>query len=266
MLIGQISDCHIVDPGAPFADRIDSTEGLRRAVATINALDTQPDLVLGTGDLVNEGTAAQYDALDGILAELRAPFVPLPGNHDDRSELRRRFADQLPAGGPLDPIDFVFELGDLAVVALDTTIPGRHEGTVSDAQLDWLDDRLGAVDRPVVVAQHHPPVASGVGRMDEQCGFDRGRDEADVLARHDHVEAVVCGHLHRSLQCRFAGTIVVVCPSTASQLALELTGAATRYTDEPTGFLLHHWRSEVGLVSHTVPVGDHETWSPSWAE
>ena len=113
---------------------------------------------------------------------------------------------------------------------------------------------------------HKPAVCSATSAAGYcQCP-DRGRDEADVLARHDHVEAVVCGHLHRSLQCRFAGTIVVVCPSTASQLALELTGAATRYTDEPTGFLLHHWRSEVGLVSHTVPVGDHETWSPSWAE
>lgn len=265
MLIAQLSDCHIVDPGDPFADRVDSAAGLRAAVDTINALDPQPDLVIGTGDLVNDGTASQYDHLVEVLAALRAPFVPLPGNHDDRAELRRRYPEVLPPGGLADPIDVVVEHDDVAVIALDTTIPGSHEGTLSQGQLDWLDGRLTAVDRPVVIAQHHPPVRSGVGHMDAVCGFDRGREEADVIVRHPHVEAVVSGHLHRSFSCRYAGTIAVVCPSTASQLALELGGGETRYTEEPTGFLLHHWREGVGLVSHVVPNGVHESWSPGWA-
>ena len=32
MLIAQISDCHIVDPGELFAERTDSADGLRRAI------------------------------------------------------------------------------------------------------------------------------------------------------------------------------------------------------------------------------------------
>ena len=265
MLIAQISDCHVVGEGVPFADRIDSEAGLRAAVATINALEVQPDLVIGTGDLVNDGTPAEYDRLAHALAGLRSPFLPLPGNHDDRTELRRRYGDLLPAGDANDPIDLVIGTRDVAIVALDTTIPGRHEGTLTEAQLVWLDEQLAAIDQPVVVAQHHPPVSSGVGRMDQLCGFDRGDAEAEVISRHSHVEAIVCGHLHRSFQCRYAGTIVVVCPSTATQLALEIGGSATRYTAEPTGFLLHHWRDGVGLISHTVPVGDFDSWSPSWA-
>lgn len=265
MLIAQISDCHVVDPGDLFADRIDSAAALRSAVDTINALELQPDLVIGTGDLVNDGTSVQYDRLAEALAGLRAPFVPFPGNHDDRFELRRRYPDVLPAGEPNDPIDVVIDLPDLTIVAIDTTIPGSHEGTLSDAQLGWLDAQLTAIDRPVVVVQHHPPVRSGVGLMDAKSGFAKGREEADVISRHRHVEAVVCGHLHRSFQCRFAGTIAVVCPSTAGQLALELRGGGTRYTGEPTGFVLHHWRPTVGLISHTVPVGEFDSWSPSWA-
>jgi len=265
MLIAQISDCHVVDPGYAFVDRVDSAAGLRAAVETINALEPQPDLVLGTGDLVNDGTSLQYDHLQSLLASLRAPFVPLPGNHDDRSELRRRWPDVLTPGGPDDPVDFVVDGHAVVIVALDTTIPGRHEGTVSSAQLDWLDARLAAADRPVLVAQHHPPSPSGVGSMDELCGFDSGDRLAGVIARHPHVEAVVCGHLHRAYQHRFAGTIAVVCPSTASQMALELGGGRTRYAAEPTGFVLHHWRADVGLTSHVVPLGAFESWLPSWA-
>ena len=265
VLIAQISDCHIVDPGDPFVSRVDSAAGLRAAVETINTLALQPDLVLGTGDLVNDGTTPQYDHLQSVLADLRAPFVPLPGNHDDRTELRRRYPDVVPAGSPDEPIDFVVDGHDVLVVAIDTTIPGRHEGTLRDPQLTWLDRQLAATDRPVIVAQHHPPLPSGVGSMDELCGFDASERLAAVLGRHRHVEAVVCGHLHRAYQHRFAGTIAVVCPSTASQLALELGGGATRYTSEPTGLLLHHWRPEVGLTSHVVPLGTYESWLPDWA-
>ena len=265
MLVAQISDCHIVDRRDPFADRVDSAAGLRAAIDTINRLDPQPDLVIATGDLVNDGTPAQYDHLAELVAPLRAPIVPLPGNHDDRSELRRRYPDALPNGGPDDPIDVVIDGHDVLLVAVDTTIPGRHDGTLSDAQLAWLDSQLTAAQsRPTVVVQHHPPVSTAVGRMDIDCGFDAGAREAAILERHPQVEAVVSGHLHRALQRRYAGTIAVVCPSTASQLALGLDGDATGYTSEPTGLLLHHWRAGIGLTSHVVPVGVFDSWAPSW--
>lgn len=266
MLVAQISDCHIVDPGEPFADRVDSAARLREAVATIARLPVRPDLVIGTGDLVNDGTASEYDHLAVLLAELEVPFVPLPGNHDDRTELRRRYP-MLPDGGPDDPLDFVMDGYPVRIVALDTTIPGRHDGRLTDEQCAWLDEQLAAApEHPTIVAQHHPPVSSGVVWMDETCGFDGGDREADVIGRHHQVHAVVSGHLHRSFQRRFAGTIAVTAPSTASQLALGIDGSPTRYTNEPTGFLLHHWRDGIGLTSHVVPAGSFASWSPSWAD
>ena len=102
MLIAQITDCHIVEPGGLMADRVDPAAGLRRAIAVINDLDPRPDLVLATGDLVNDGTPAQYDHLVPLLDQIAAPLLVIPGNHDDRTELRRRF-DGLPDGGPDEP-------------------------------------------------------------------------------------------------------------------------------------------------------------------
>jgi 3',5'-cyclic AMP phosphodiesterase CpdA len=265
MLIAQISDSHIVDRGELFAERVDSAAGLRAAIDTVNALETQPDLVLLTGDLVNDGTGSQYDHLVELLDGLRAPVLPLPGNHDDRRHLRSSFGAALPAGGPDDPIDLVHDVGAMRVIALDTTIPGRQDGALTGGQLEWLDAQLAAApERPTIVAQHHPPHASGIAWMDDMCGFASGDDEADVIRRHDHVEAVVSGHLHRALQRRYAGSVSITCPSTASPLALALDGGPVEYTDQPTGFLLHHWRPEQGLVSHVVSVGDYEAWSPPW--
>jgi 3',5'-cyclic-AMP phosphodiesterase len=266
MLIAQISDCHIVEPGSRFADRADSADGLRRAIETIVNLPVAPDLVLLTGDLVNDGTSAQYDRLLELLAEVDIPMLPIPGNHDDRGQLRARFPEVLPSGTADDPLDVVHDIGPIRIVALDTTIPGRNDGDLTDRQLVWLDEQLGrAPDRPTIVAQHHPPISSGMVWMDATSGFAASDREAVVIARHPQVEAVVSGHLHRSLQRRYAGTVSITCPSTAGTLALALRSGPVEYTSEPTGLLLHHWRAEAGLVSHLVPVGDFESWSPSWA-
>jgi 3',5'-cyclic AMP phosphodiesterase CpdA len=172
----------------------------------------------------------------------------------------------LPSGSDDEPIDVVHDVGTVRVVALDTTIPGRHDGDLTDRQLVWLDEQLGrAPERPTIVAQHHPPISSGMVWMDEMCGFAAADREAVVIGRHQHVEAVVSGHLHRSLQRRYAGTVSITCPSTAGALALGLRGGPVEYTTEPTGLLLHHWRENAGLVSHLVPLGDFESWSPAWS-
>jgi Icc protein len=265
MLIAQITDCHIVEPGGVMADRVDPAVGLRRAIALINALDPLPDLVLATGDLANDGTPAQYDHLVSLLDQLAAPLLVIPGNHDDRTELRRRFAG-LPAGGPDQPIDFVVDEYELRLICLDTTIPGRHDGRVTAAQMTWLDRQLAARPaRQTVVIQHHPPFASNIPWMDRDCGFEGADLEAAVLRRYGHVEAVFCGHLHRAIHRRFGGTVASSWPSTAVQLGFQLGSGPTTYTDEPAAIAVHVFE-DMALNSHLVPIVDAARWVPSWAD
>lgn len=71
------------------------------------------------------------------------------------------------------------------------------------------------------------------------------------------VEAVLCGHLHRPIQCRWADTIAMTAPSPAHQVALDLRqdDPGLGFTMEPPAILLHLWRPGPGLVSHTSYVG-----------
>lgn len=261
MLIAQITDCHVVDRGELFVDRVDSAAALRRAVDAIGRLDPVPDVVLATGDLVNDGRTTQYDHLMELLADLDVPVIAAMGNHDDRGELRRRFG--LPGSGD-EPIDYVVDGYDVRFVVLDTTIPGEHRGRLTDRQIAWLDARLSDDTRPTVVVQHHPPFLSGIASMDDY-GLEGSGRQAATLARHHHVEAVVAGHVHRAIVTRFGGTVASCWPSTAAQVTLDLTGGATSYTSEPAGFALHRWTAQGGLISHLVPLVDSERWTPSWA-
>jgi 3',5'-cyclic AMP phosphodiesterase CpdA len=257
MLIAQISDFHFLPKGTLAFGRVDVAGCLERAIDHLNALQPQPDAVLITGDLTNDGDAAVWAELMAMLGRLDAPIYPLPGNHDDRELMRAAFAhlDLFPAEGPLC---CYVGLGPVRLIGLDSLIPGDPAGRLGPEQLAWLDARLGeAPETPTLVALHHPPFRTGIDHMDAMM-LEDGAALAAVIGRHPQVERVLCGHVHRSMQCRFAGTLGQIAPGTAHAVQLALAGQPSRWVMEPPGVLLHQWRDGRGLVSHLDFIGDFE--------
>lgn len=258
MLIAQISDMHLKGEGELLHDRIDTTGFLERAVAHLNALDPRPDIVLATGDLVENGLPAQYANLRRVLSALAMPVCLIPGNHDLRDALRRAFPDHsyLPGEGFLQ---YTVEGMPVRLIALDTLVEGKHHGALCDARLDWLEARLAEQDGPTLLFMHHPPFDVGIEKMDGMGLTEGGERLAALVRRHPNVERVVCGHIHRPIQMRWAGTLASIAPSTAHQVALDLrAGAKLALRMEPPGVALHQWRPGSGLVTHLSYVGDYE--------
>jgi Icc protein len=256
MIIAQISDPHIVLSGALLYGRVDTADFLKRAVAELNRLEPPPDVVVITGDLVDKGEPAEYDHLRRLLAPLSMPVFVIPGNHDSRAELRAAFGGDgyLPREGFLQ---YAVEDYSVRLVALDTLVPGEGGGELCAERLAWLDRTLAAEKRrPTAVLMHHPPFLTGIERMD-RAGL-RGTDAfAAIIGRHPQVERILCGHLHRAIDRRFAGTIAGTAPSTAHQIHLDIrSGAPLTMMFEPPGYQLHLWRDGAGLVSHTAVFGD----------
>lgn len=258
MLLCQVTDTHIVAPGSLLIGRIDTAAHLARAVAHILALDPRPDAIVATGDLTDRGTPEEYAHFRTLMAPLEMPVFLIPGNHDARAPLRAAFPDHAWMGGGDGPIHYAIEDLALRLVAIDTTIPGEAGGRMDADGLAWLDRTLSKrPDRPTVVLMHHPPFPTGLARMD-QAGLAGGEDAAAVVRRHPQVERVLCGHLHRPIQLRWAGTVASTAPSPAHQIALDLRPEGPlRWIAEPPAVQLHHWRPGVGLVSHTSYVGDY---------
>lgn len=262
MRIAHITDCHVVVAGDRMADRIDSGAQLERAVVRLRGLDPAPDLVVATGDLTNDARPAEYDRLIELLEPLDLPLLPIPGNHDARGELRRRFSG-LPDGDTDDPIDHVIDLdAGLRIVALDTTVPGEAHGLLRPDQLDWLHATLADHTGPTVIAQHHPPFLSGIDWMDRFAlrSFD---DELAVIERHAHVVAVLCGHYHRPSTVHVAGTVVWCAPSSAAQIALDVPQVT--YTTEQSGFAVHDIAPDGLVRTHLVVTDPLERWRPAWS-
>jgi 3',5'-cyclic AMP phosphodiesterase CpdA len=253
MIVAQISDPHVVaPPGQGKLAGVDTAVALERALAEIEALCGTVYMVLATGDLTNLGEPHEYEALAAILARAPGPVRLLPGNHDDRAALRAAFPDHAYLQGEDNFIQYAEDVGPLRLIALDTTIPGRHDAELDRPRLDWLRRALDAAkDRPVLMAMHHPPFETGMTAFDA-LPF-AGRDDLEACLRpYSNIERIVCGHLHRAVQRQFAGTSASVCPSTAFTYGMQLApGSRFKPSAEPPGYQIHHWTGG-RLVTHTV--------------
>jgi 3',5'-cyclic AMP phosphodiesterase CpdA len=270
MLVAQITDTHILAEGKRFHSPrraipgdaepgwsfIDTAACLSRAIAELNRTQPRPDVVVVTGDLTDHGGAEEYANLRAILTAAEMPVYVIPGNHDSREGVRATFADEgyLPAAGFLH---YVVEGWPLRIVALDTHVPGFHHGELCAERLDWLDRTLAArPTQPTLVMMHHPPFATGIEHMDAHALHDPAAFAA-VVRRNPQIERILCGHLHRTIDHRFVGTIAGTAPATAHQLVLDITpGAPAEFAFEPPGYQLHYWREGIGLVTHTAVFGD----------
>ena len=258
MLIAHLSDLHVRVAGDDYMGQVDTGAALAAAVADIRARDPAPDLVILGGDLVDTPSAAEYVRLAEILAPLRQPVFAIPGNHDSRDGLTAALAGRGWRTELDGFIQYAVEDWPVRLLFLDTVLPGRVEGELCDARLDWLERTLArAPDRPTVVVMHHPPFEVGIAYMD-RWNLRRGADRlAAILRANPQVERLLCGHVHRSAQLRWAGTLAVVAPSTAHQINLDLRGEPPMaYRLEPPGYLLHALLPGTGLVTHLVPLGE----------
>ena len=260
MLIAQITDMHVRPSGRIAYGLVDTNAMLAAAVAAIESLPRKPDLVIATGDLTDCGLAEEYAELRRLLEPLSMPVYLVPGNHDRRAALFEAFGRDGYMRGDDEFLHYAIDGHEVRLIGLDTVVPGSGHGEMCFKRLTWLEARLSEQrSQPTLVFMHHPPFGTGLADMD-RINCRNGSAMAAVLRRFSHVERVLCGHHHRPITVRWAGTIGSVAPSTAHQVTLDLVpdGAPATFMMEPPGFHLHVWSPEVGLATHGVVVGRYE--------
>ncbi len=255
VVIAQFSDLHVMAPGRRNRHGIDCAAGLRRCIDHLGALDLLPDVLVASGDLVEDGKPEEYRRLQEMFARLPVPLCLMAGNHDRRAPLRQVFRehDYLGASGR---IHYHRDVRGLRLIALDSLVEGQSGGDLDEAQLRWLDALLAeAPQQAALVFVHHPPVPTGFSRMDSiAIKADSAQQLGAIIARHAQVRAVLCGHVHRNVQAAWQGTLVSACPSTAFQARLWLgPGKFEASHDEPPSYQLHYWDGR-HLATHTVTV------------
>ena len=223
VLIAQVTDCHLP------ADPEGSYRGIDPRLNLVTLLDRikakQPDLLLLTGDLSEDGSEASYRSLRSIFRSLRVPVLALPGNHDDAGLLEETFP-----GSPVETIS-VSSHGAWQIVRLNSCIPGAPEGRVSDRAVADLEEHLaGNVGCPQLLALHHQPMAVGNPWIDRYPLLNP-QPLLQVVDRHPGVKAVVWGHIHQAFAAVRNGTLMLGGPSSA----INTLPGMQKFTPDKTG-------------------------------
>ena len=256
-VLAQISDLHITAGGRLSYRVVDTVRMVRACVKNVLALKQRPDAVAITGDLTDSGRPEEYALLRELIAPFEMPVYLIPGNHDERNAMRAAFPDHGYLRQSRDFVQYTIEAHALRIVAIDTVIPGESGGALGEESIAWLDRTLArAQDRPTVVLMHHPPFTTHIGHMDAY-GLRNPEALAAVIRRHPQVERILCGHVHRPIEVRFAGTVASTAPSPVHQVTLDLhRDAPSHFVMEPPAYRLHAYTPEAGLVSHIAYVGE----------
>jgi Icc protein len=242
LLIAQISDCHVTSAGQLAYGRIDTADRLRRVVRTIGALEIPPDLVIGTGDLVQGGTKAEYAALRSVLDELTVPFFPVLGNHDIRTNFRIAFPELVNSVDRFGFIEYAIERGDdPRILVLDTVRSGSPWPEFCAERLSWLKNQLASSPAPTLIAMHHPPFPCGIAWLDKATS-EWSSELATVLVASGYVRGIICGHVHRAIYGQWHGIPVY----------FDMSPTATPcFSLEPPAFQMHRWDGET-IMTYTV--------------
>ena len=233
---------------AVFSDIHGNLHALQAVLSAVDALGITK--VFCGGDVVGYG--GNPNECCELLRDRNIPTVP--GNHDRREPFRRAFAvdGYLPRNGFLN---FAVSCGPVRIIGLDSLVAGESHGELAAETLAFLEARFAeAPEAPTLVMLHHPPFETGIGHMDRTrllAGTERLERE---LAANPQVKRLLCGHVHRSIQTMFGGTLCQIAPSVGHQVTLDLRAEAPScFVLEPPAFLLHRFDG-TGFVTHAAMV------------
>jgi len=160
--------CTAPEPGEPvsfavLADTQWQSEGTNRLELVGDAIASDPtplDFVLHAGDVV-ESPASNYwdhwfDSFDEML--LRAPFIPVLGNHEKNHRSYYETFSLPPGEGKNDERWWALHWGDVVIVGLDTNVKRADQYL---AQQEWARTHLSGPEPHKFVIFHHPVFGDG---------------------------------------------------------------------------------------------------------
>ena len=188
----------------------------------------RPELILATGDLVQDESRQGYERFRELLGKAGIPVHCLPGNHDSTGMMQEVLSDI--------PFRFcgIADYPPWRLIMLNSKTAGDDGGFLPAHELELLQQALDTCrDSHALVALHHQPVAMG-SRWLDTVGLRNADQFLAIIDRYPQVRAIVWGHVHQASDQRRNDVRLISTPSTCAQF---LPGAENFSLDtRPPGY------------------------------
>lgn len=218
----QITDPHLMAHKDGALLGVVTRDSLSAVIDEVLSVHGQPDLVLATGDLAQDGSETAYRVFGESLSRLGGDSAWMSGNHDNAPVLREIAGEYQADRRQILQSGWHF-------VLLDSSVPGKVFGELAETELDFLESALSEYpDTPTLVALHHHPVDIGSDWM-EKIGLKNRDAFWRIVDRHPQVRVVLWGHVHQEYERTRNGIQLFATPSTC----IQFTAGSSGFSVEP---------------------------------
>jgi len=208
----QITDTHLFAEKHETLLGVNTWESYQAVLDAIRAEQRHCDLIVATGDLAQDHSAAAYQHFAEGIASFDVPCVWLPGNHDFQPAMYSALQEAGISGAKR-----VFAGDSWQILLLDSQVFGVPHGELSEFQLEWLEKKLAEVpERYTLLLLHHHPLPAGCGWLDQH-SLRNSQELDNVLVRYPRVRHLLCGHIHQEQDLDWNGRRLLATPSTCVQ-------------------------------------------------
>lgn len=215
--IVQISDLHLYqDPDGLLAG-VRTWDTFHSVLAQLRNQHEGFDYLIITGDLAQDEALPTYYMLREALGEWMERCRVIPGNHDDRANIRKAFPELFPHSR--GTLNFTVQAGGWKIIGLDSHVPGEVRGCVAGDQLTWLKSELADnPDSPALLFVHHPPIPINVAWIDD-LGLEQAAGLVELIETSPAVKVICAGHVHQEFAGQIGAAAMYTTPSTCVQFA-----------------------------------------------
>lgn len=209
--IVQVTDCHLFQQADGQLLGLDTRNSLCRVLDLVAEEYPEPDLILATGDLSQDGSADSYRYLREQLDQFKVPTYWFPGNHDRLEVMQEVLGEGSPS------LSRLVRRKHWQIVLLDSTIPGKVPGRLEAGELEFLGQCLEEqAETHTLVSFHHQPVPIDCRWLDP-LGVQNAADLFEVTDRFSNVRAILWGHIHQEYDRVRDKVRLLASPSTSVQ-------------------------------------------------
>ncbi len=243
----QVTDTHLTGTEEGRLLGMNTERSARRVIDAALAAENA-DCVLVTGDIAADGQPEAYGQLQALVGTL-VPSLWLPGNHDDVSSHKDRYAPHMKRRLRAKHWD---------VVMLETQVEGEVGGALSITELAALQsavDDARLANKALLVATHHPLRRLESAWLDEQ-SVENAHEALEILKPIVDQTALISGHVHQESDEVINGVRMMTTPSTCVQFAPRAQDFALDITDPGYRRLVLHPNARI--ETQVIRISDEE--------
>lgn len=210
----QVTDTHLFKDINGELLGINTQASFNQVLSEIKQSNFNYDLVIATGDLVQDSSDEGYFHFCESVKQLGKMVFWIPGNHDFQPkmfDILNREQENICSKKHI-------LLGKhWQILMLDSQVYGVSYGQLGQYQMDWLLAKLKEYpERYSLVVLHHHILSTNSVWLDQH-NLRNSYDLAYALSPFNNVKGILYGHIHQEVEGEWNGYKVMATPSTCIQ-------------------------------------------------